>query len=202
MKMIDDITDFIFMESDMKPADIIFIPGGSCPELGEYAAALYKKNLAPAVMPSGGVSIKTGVFNGAKSKKEIYSLDYPTDCAFLTDVLKKNGVPEAAIYQENESGYTKENAFFSRRLADGNRLSIQRAILVCKCFHARRAFMCYQLAFPETEFMIHPVPYLDGDIFITKENWFKTDAGIDRVLGEMMRCANQFNEDIKFRKMC
>jgi uncharacterized SAM-binding protein YcdF (DUF218 family) len=202
MKMIDDIADFIFMESDMQPADIIFIPGGSNPELGEYAAALYKNGLAPAIMPSGGVSVKTGVFHGVKSRKEIYSLDYPTDCAFLTDVLIKNGVPQDAIYQENESGYTKENAFFSRRLADRNQLSIQRAILVCKCFHARRAFMCYHLAFPETEFFIHPVPYIDGDTAITKENWYKTDAGIDRVLGELMRCSNQFNEEIKCRKTC
>lgn len=200
MKIIDDITDFIFVESELQPADMIFIPGGSNPELGEYAANLYKMGLAPAVMPSGGVSVKTGVFNGVKARKEIYSLDYPTDCAFLTDVLEKNGVPKQAIYPENESGYTKENAIFSKRLADRHQLSIHKAILVCKCFHARRAFMCYQLAFPETEFFIHPVPYMDGDTVITRENWYKTDAGIDRVLGELMRCSNQFNDEIKYRK--
>lgn len=200
MRIIEDITDFIFLETKLQPADMIFIPGGSSPELGEYAAELYKKEFAPRVMPSGGVSVKTGVFNGVKTRKEIYSLTYLTDCAFLTDVLTKNGVPIEAIYQENESGYTKENAFFSRRLADRHQLSIGKAILVCKCFHARRAYMSYQLAFPETDFYIHPVPYDNGDTVLTRENWFKTDEGIDRVLGELMRCANQFGDEIKCQK--
>ena len=197
MNMLTDISDFIFLQNEPQPADIIFIHGGSHPELGEYAAALYQKGLAPYVMPSGGVSIKTGAFNGVKSRKELYSLPYRTDCEFLADVLEKNGVPPDAIHHENESGYTKENAFLSKRLADEKNLVIKRAILVCKCFHARRAFMCYQLAFPQTEFFIHPVPYVHGDIIITKENWFQTATGIDRVLGELMRCGNQFNEEIK-----
>ena len=201
MRIIEDITDFIFLETVLAPADMIFIPGGSSPELGEYAAELYKKGLAPAVMPSGGVSVKTGVFSGVKARKEIYSLDYLTDCAFLTDVLVRNGVPVDAIYQENESGYTKENAFFSKRLADEHQLSIKKAILVCKCFHARRAFMSYQLAFPDTEFFIYPVPYTNGDSVLTRENWFKTDEGIDRVHGELMRCANQFGDEIKCQKV-
>ena len=43
MKIINDITDFIFLEDEMEEADIIFIPGGSHPELGEYAAEVWKK---------------------------------------------------------------------------------------------------------------------------------------------------------------
>ncbi len=201
MKWIDDITDFIFLEGKLQPADMIFIPGGSNPELGEYAADLFKQGLAPKVMPSGGVSIKTGVFNGAKARKEIYSLAYATDCEFLTDVLIKNGVPQNAIYQENESGYTKENALFSRKIADKHHLTIKKAILVCKCFHARRAFMCYQLAFPETELIIHPVPYIQNDVLITRDNWYKTDDGVDRVMGELRRCSNQFIEEIRRLKV-
>ena len=197
MKILDDISNFIFLESVLQQADIIFIPGGSHPELGEYAAALYKRGLSPVVVPSGGVSIKSGVFNGVKSRKEIYSLPYRTDCEFLTDVLIKNGVPHHAIFQENESGCTKENAVLSKRLADKNQLHVNKAILVCKCFHARRAFMCYQFAFPQTEFYIHPVPFIQDNITITKDNWFNTEVGIERVLGEVMRCGNQFNEEIK-----
>ena len=197
MNLLADVSDFIFMENELQQADMIFIPGGSHPELGEYAAELYKKGLAPYVMPSGGVSVKTGAFNGVKARKEIYSLPYRTECEFLTDVLEKNGVPQHVIFQENASGYTKENAIFSKRVADENYLTIHKAILVCKSFHARRAFMCYQLAFPNTEFFIHPVPYIHGNITITKENWSQTAVGVDRVLGELMRCGSQFNEEIK-----
>ena len=34
-------------------------------------------------------------------------------------------------------------------------------------------------------------------INITKDNWYKTEQGIDRVLGELARCGNQFVSDIK-----
>ncbi|MCM1989114.1 YdcF family protein [Oceanirhabdus seepicola] len=196
MKIIDDITNFIFLEDEMEEADIIFIPGGSHPELGEYAAELWKEGLATYIMPSGGVSIKTGKFNGVKSKKELYSKEYKTDCEFLADVLCINGVSENSILWEDTSSFTKENAIFSRRVADENNMDIKKAILCCKSFHARRSLMCYQLAFPDTEFYIQPVPYYEKNVLISKDNWFKTEAGIKRVLGELQRCGNQFNEEI------
>ena len=196
MKFIDDITDFIFLQDKVQKADIIFIPGGSHPELGEYSAELWKQGYAPLIMPSGGVSIKTGKFNGVKSKKEVYNKDYKTDCEFLADVLIKNDVPESSILWEDTSSYTKENALFSRRITDANNLDIKKAILCCKSFHARRSLICYQLAFPNTEFYIHPIPYYDGKILISRDNWYKTEAGIKRVLGELQRCGSQFNDDI------
>lgn len=196
MKIIDDITDFIFLEDEMQKSDIIFIPGGSTPELGEYASELWKQGFAPLIMPSGGVSIKTGKFSGVKSKKELYNKDYKTDCEFLADVLMINGVSENSIIWEDRSGYTKENAIFSRRIADKNNLYIRKAILCCKSFHARRSLMCYQLAFPNTKFYIHPIPYYQDGIRISKENWYKTEVGIKRVLGELQRFGNKFNDDI------
>jgi uncharacterized SAM-binding protein YcdF (DUF218 family) len=196
MKIIEDISEFIFLEDTVQKADIIFIPGGSHPGLGEYAAELWKLGFAPVIMPAGGVSIKTGKFNGVKSKKEIYNKDYKTECEFLADVLRINGVPEDSILWEDQSSWTKENAMFSRRIADENNLDIKRAIICCKSFHARRSLMCYQLAFPDTKFYIHPVPYYEGSILISKENWYKTEVGIKRVLGELQRCGNQFNDDI------
>jgi len=196
MKIIDDITDFIFLEDEMQKADIIFIPGGSHPGLGEYAAELWKQGFAPYIMPSGGVSIKTGKFNGVKLKKEIYNKDYKTDCDFLADVLMINSVPKSAIIWEDTSSFTKENAIFSRKIADANNLDIKKAILCCKSFHSRRSLMCYQLAFPDTKFYIHTIPYFEEDILISKNNWYKTDVGIKRVLGELQRCGNQFNEEI------
>ena len=32
---------------------------------------------------------------------------------------------------------------------------------------------------------------------ITKENWYKTEKGTERVLGELARCGNQFVGDLK-----
>ncbi len=192
-RIITDISDFIFVSDKPKTVNAIFLPGGSHPEQPEYAAKLYNKGFAEYVIPSGGVSVKRDKWPGVRSKAEIYNGDYKTDCEFFTDVLIKNGVPRTAIYGEYKSGHTRDNAFFSRKIVNDNSLEIKTAMIVCKAFHARRCLMLYQLAFPDTRFYICPVVCMD----ITKDNWHKTEQGIDRVLGELARCGNQFASDIK-----
>ena len=187
-RIINDITDFIFTSE----ADVIFLPGGSHPAQSEYAAKLYQEGYAPLLMPSGGVSIKRDKWPGVQEKTDIYNGDYNSDCEFFTDVLIKNGVPASAIIGEEKSGYTKENALFSKRVAEEHNLKIRKAIIVCKSFHARRSLMCYQLAFPDVEFLICPVECMG----INKDNWYTFDYGIKRVMGEIARIGTQF-EDIK-----
>jgi hypothetical protein len=51
--------------------------------------------------------------------------------------------------------------------------------------------MFYQMAFPDTTFLVSAMPGYD----ITKDNWFCSDYGIQRVMGELSRCGNQFAED-------
>ena len=194
-RIINDITNFIFVEDKPQKVDATFLPGGSHPEQPEYAAELYKQGFASFIIVSGGVSVKREKFDGVKSKSDIYNKNYKTDCEFLTDALHINGIPLSAIYGEDKSGHTRDNAFFSKKVADENGLKIQTAIIVCKAFHARRCLMLYQLAFPEVEFRVCPVVCYG----ITKENWYKTEQGIDRVLGELARCGNQFVGDIKLR---
>lgn len=192
-KIIDDITDFIFISDEPLRSDIIFLPGGSHPFTPEYAAKLYHDGYAPLLMPSGGVSVKFDKWQGVKAKADIYNGDYHTDCEFFTDVLIKNGVPMSAIIGESESGHTRDNAFFSRKVADEKCLDINSGIIVCKSFHARRCLMLYQLAFPEARLVVCPADVFD----ITRDNWFTFELGTDRVLGELARCGGQFAEDIK-----
>lgn len=192
-RIITDISNYIFVSDKPEKVDAIFLPGGSHPVQPEYAAELYKNGCAPILIVAGGVSVKRDKFDGVKSKADIYNKDYKTDCDFLTDALKINGVPLSAIYGEHKSGHTRDNAFLSRRIADENNLEIKTAIIVCKAFHARRCLMLYSLAFPNTRFYVCPVVCMG----VTKENWYKTEQGINRVLGELARCGNQFVGDIK-----
>ena len=117
-RIITDISNFIFVSDEPKKVDAIFLPGGSHPEQPEYAAKLYKNGFAPILIVSGGVSVKRQKFDGVKSKADIYNKDYKTDCEFLTDALNINDVPANAIYGEDKSGHTRDNAFFSKRVAD------------------------------------------------------------------------------------
>ena len=192
-RVITDITNFIFVSDEPEKADAIFLPGGSFPEQPEYAAELYHRGYAKWLIPAGGVSVKRDQWPGVRSKADRYDGDYQSDCEFLTDVLLKNGVPASAIIGEDQSGHTRDNAFLSREVVDKSGVAIHTALIVCKAFHARRCLMLYQMAFREVDIKVCPVHCYN----ITKENWYKSKTGIDRVLGELARCGNQFVGDIE-----
>ena len=192
-RIINDITNFIFVEDKPRKVDAIFLPGGSHPEQPEYAAELYRKGYAKWLVPSGGISVKRDKWPGVRSKADIYNGDYQSDCDFFTDVFIKNGVPSDVIVGEDKSGHTRDNAFLSRMVVYEKGIEIKTAIIVCKAFHARRCLMLYQMAFPDTTFYVCPVVCMG----ITKDNWHKSEQGINRVLGELARCGNQFVRDIK-----
>ncbi len=192
-RIITDISNYIFVLDAPQKADVIFLPGGSHPEQPEYAAKLYNEGYAKWLIPSGGVSVKRDKWPGVRSKVDIYDGDYQSDAEFFTDVLVKNGVPATAIIGEDRSGHTRDNAFFTKKVVDEMGIEIKTALIVCKAFHARRCLMLYQMAFPDVKIKVCPVHCYN----ITKDNWYKSEQGIDRVLGELARCGNQFTKDIK-----
>ena len=190
---IKDISDFIFLSDPPQASDVLFIPGGTNTELPEHAAKLYAEGYAPYILPSGRYSVKRGAFPGPKTKKELYPGPYPTEFAFMADVLKRSGVPETAILKEDEAQFTQQNAVFSREACDRQGLKVSKAIIVCKAFHARRCFAYYSMAFPQAQLLVCPVQ--TGGV--TKDDWFLTEKGVDRVLGELARCGSQMTDDIK-----
>lgn len=180
--------EFIFAENQPEKADIIFVPGNGFPEMAEKAARLYKEGYAPYVLPSGRYSITMGRFVGVQSKKDVYNEDYETECEFLKSVLMKNGVPKSAILLEDQATFTYENAIFSKQVTDLHKIKVNRAILCCKTYHARRSLMYYQLLYPDAEILVCPT-CPDG---ITRENWRNTEAGVEAVTGEIDRIIKQF----------
>lgn len=180
---------FIFAEDQPEEADIIFVPGNGYSQMAERAAALYEEKYAPIVLPSGKFSISTGKFGGVLAGQERYNEDYQTEWEFLRDVLVKNGVPQEVILKEDQATFTWENAKFSREVTDQAGLEIKKAIICCKNYHARRAFMYYQRAYPDTEFRICPC-CVDG---ITRDNWTESERGIREVLAEVDRIVMQFS---------
>ena len=51
--------------------------------------------------------------------------------------------------------------------------------------------MYYQFTFPETEFIMVPVKDTH-DGLITKENWYMSEIGVEKVMGELSRIGTQF----------
>ena len=179
--MIDNIksnTDYIFIGEPPRNADAIFVVGGSLSEAAELAAELYKDKYADKIIIGGKYSVKRNRFP---------LTEYETEYDFYKDVLLKNGVNESDIYGEKESGYTKQNAEYAKRVVDENNLSISKALIVCKSFHAKRCLLLYQMYFPNVDFT---VVTFDG-FNISKDNWYQTEYGRDRVMGEIKKIEEQ-----------
>ncbi|MGN1328083.1 MAG: YdcF family protein [Eubacterium sp.] len=178
MTDINDITNYIFVSDEPCEVDAIFIVGGSLPNAAELAAKLYKDGYSENIIIGGKYSIKRDSFPLP---------EYETEFDFYKDILIKNGVTETDIYGESRSEYTKQNAEFARQVVDEKKLNIKSAIIVCKSFHARRCLLFYQLYFPNVDFK---VVTFDG-FNVSKDNWYKTDYGKQRVFGELKRIKEQ-----------
>lgn len=190
------ISDFIFLEDDLRPVDAIFLPGSTFSEQPEKASELYHKGFAKLIVPSGDSSFKVGDWKGISSGQERYFGNYKNEADFFASVMVENGVPRSVIIEEPLAQYTKQNAIFTKSLLAERQIEVKSAILVCRAFHARRALMYYQLSFPEVTFSVCPV----HTIGVTKENWFKTEEGVTLVMEELTKCGNQVFPDVK--KFC
>ena len=189
-RVIRDITDFIFMKDTPQKSDIIFIPGTSQSAVTETAARLYCAGYAGYVLPSGMYSGKRGKFASEKIDKARYAGEYATDFEYCKYILMANGVPESAILREDRSTHTGENAEFSAKVLKELGIKVEKAILCCQAFHARRAFMTYTKYFPDTEILVVPTD-TQG---IAREDWYLQEKSYHRVMSEVYKCGEYFLE--------
>lgn len=193
-KVVQMMTNFIFLENMPQKADIIMIPGSGYGALADTAAALWHQGFAPLILPSGKYSKLIGHFEGTCDNHYPVSNPAPeNECDYLSALLIDNNVAPSAILREPQATYTYENAIFSKQLTDAAQLDIHTAILCCQAFHARRCLMYYQLLYPNTRFIICPTVTQD----ISRDNWYLSDEKIDKVLGEIERCGSQFHEILR-----
>ena len=185
------VTDFVFVADVPEKADVILVPGSRDPEPAELAAKLYLDGLAPRVLPSGRYTKEVGHFGGVRPDAAArYPGPYDTEWAYQRDILLRAGVPDGAILREDRATYTWENAQRSRRVCDEAGLEVRTALLACKPFHARRALLYYQAAFPETRLLVCPCAYPG----LQRNDWTDTPEGRKTVLGEVRRLGDQVNE--------
>ncbi len=177
----DCISELVFVETEIKTADIILVPGGSHSQLMEKAAELYKQGLAPYILPSGHFNHKIP--------------NYISEWEFLKSIGLKLGVPVEKILKEDQARHTFENAEFSWKVIKENMLSVKQAILVCKAYHSRRALLTYQSVFPkDIEFFVACVP---DKREIRKDNWFLDEEKIKVVMDEVVKIGKYFEHYIK-----
>lgn len=171
------ITDFIFLETRLQRADILMVPGGKARQLIEEAAGLFHAGYAPRVLPSGG----RNAFLGSVTEWE-----------YLKSIGIELGIPETAILKEDRATNTYENALYSLRVLERRNVEIGSMIIVCKAFHARRAYLTYRSVFPEgVEIMVKPIV---DDRNISRDNWFRDTAKCLKVLSEVEKIGRYLPE--------
>jgi len=193
MEFYHSLTDFIFVENEPEPADVIFIPGGPHGEIALTAARLYHEGYAKVLIPSGRYSKLKGAYTDAASPPGYQGHIFSTEADFLSQILIDEGVPSEAICPERNATFTYENAIYTRALTDSLGITVHTALLCCQAYHARRALMYYQVLYPDTRILVCPTE--TGGI--RKSDWFQSPETIDLVLGEVERCGSQFHEILK-----
>lgn len=190
--LIAEINAFIFIEDEPFLADAILVAGASDSLLALRAGELYKNRFAPLILVSGRFAASREALILSPADAQAYPGNYATEADFLAHILKTQGVPAHAILKENQARYTQQNAQFSRALLDAQGLKLEKALLVCRPPHARRAWIYYQIAFPETEFAICPT----RDPLFNRHTWPHDPQQFAQVMRELGKCGSQTAADL------
>ncbi len=189
-RIINDITNFMFVNDTPQKSDVILIPGTHHHEITELAAELYHKGLAPYILPSGKYYSLFGHFVNEMVTEPRYMGDFATEFEFAKYILMQNGVPESAILCEDKATNTAENAIFSLDVLKAHNITPGRVILCCQAFHSRRAYMSYARIFTDSEFFVVSTP-TQG---ISRDDWYKTERGYRKIMVELEKCGKYFSE--------
>lgn len=138
------------VERDLEPADVIIVLGAGVRADGRagpaltrrstHAADLWQDGLAPFIICSGGTPGHTR----------------RSEAAACAEILRGRGIPAEAIFLEDASRSTEENALQSRQVMAAN--GWRTAILVSDGFHMLRAEWIFRLRGME----VSPGPVVDS----------------------------------------
>ena len=199
--LIRDITEFVFAEDPLEPADLVVAVGSTYPEIPLKASDIYHNGYADRILVTGKYSEQAECFPGVSSEADYYRGSYATEARFYTAVLLKAFVPLDAIILEEEARCAREHALYSRQLLERLDWEPQRMIVICPSYQSRRYQMLFQAAFPDSDILMKPSQLASRPHYINRENWYTSRFGIDQVLTELVRCGQQLNP-AEVERMC
>ena len=164
--------NYMLLGHELEPADVILALGSNDVRVGEHAARLFLRGLAPLLVCSGHVGrLTAGRFE--KSEAETFA-----------DAAVRLGVPRSAILLEARSTNTGENIDLSRALLAARGVTPSRVILVQKPYMERRAWATFKRRWPEPDLRVTspPIPY---DVYPTPD--IPRDLVIDILVGDVQR---------------
>lgn len=167
--------NYHLMHLEPSKADIIIALGSKDGRVAERAAELYKQDLAPLILFSGGLGQLTSLEANALPEAVKFS-----------QIAKTEGVPEEAMLIERESSNTGENIQFSHRLLNEKGIVAKKIILITKPYMERRAYATFMKQWPSngveiivTSPQLSYEEYCSGDI--------PKDIIINLMVGDLQR---------------
>jgi uncharacterized SAM-binding protein YcdF (DUF218 family) len=118
---------------------IVAVSGGDTEARANEAIALYKNGWSDTLIFSGAAQDKTG----------------PSNAAVMKTHAIEEGVPDSAIYLDEYSETTKQNAENSQTIF--TKLNIKSVILVTSGYHQRRASLEFNKRTHDVTILNHPV---------------------------------------------
>ncbi len=157
---IQKIGNYIFVNTELKEADLALIFGTRHQEAIDAVYNLYKKNLIPKILVSGGINRVTG----------------DNEALVISEKLISLGVNEKDIILEDKSTNTLENVLFSKDVIEKTigLNHIKTIIVIVKNYHSRRVLMTLKKHFPNNiKFLVASYEIYE----FNKDNWFESDKG-------------------------
>ncbi len=163
-----EVSDFLFLQDDPAPADLILVFGSSRPEKAERAARLYRAGYAPHVLCVGGDNRGTGLPEAEALKNQLIAL----------------GIPPESIWVEPRSLGTLENVLMAVPLVDQQIgwTNMTAVIGVCSPLKTKRVRQVLARHIPgDVRILLCPDERQD----INRDNWWVTNEGRAQVFREL-----------------
>ncbi|MBI4185533.1 YdcF family protein [Candidatus Berkelbacteria bacterium] len=169
-----EITSYIFLEDEDPHGDLVFVfgTGNAVKPCVERVAGLYRRNAAPWFVITGGWNEK---FSFVESDE-------------ISERLEHLGISAKKIIREGASSNSLENVL--NAIPDVEQTvgwsQVKSIVVVTKDYHMRRALMTLRKNVP-SHVQFKAAPYVNPEYGITKQNWFESEIGRERVLDEVER---------------
>jgi uncharacterized SAM-binding protein YcdF (DUF218 family) len=183
-----------FPPKDIPSADVIVVLGGgteanvyprSSVEINGagdrvlYAARIYKEGKAAHILLSGG---EITWMNSTSS----------TPASEMAEIMQFMGIPQDALWLENKSQNTRENAVFSKNILDEK--GIKKILLITSAAHMSRAVAVFQKL--GLEVIPLPVDYsiTQGESSLKKQDWLGQVLDVLPSVGNLSATTNALKE--------
>ncbi len=163
----------VFMRSEFKRSDILFVFGASSGNW-EMAARLYREEYAPLVLVSG----RTG--------RDYYATGRP-NAHRICDELVSHGVPRESILVEDRAGNTLENVRFGIEVLQKAKVEISSVLFFCKSHHSGRARRTLERWLPYVTLACATYDEVYDGMRVREVDWWLNAISRNRVYGEYLR---------------